>query len=166
MLRELPGAAQPAGSTAKARGLLAAAIRQTIQLPPLSSPKDGPSKTRSRPRGNGHRLRYTPLRRRIPSADHALERLSAWAYPRLSSESDGQRPTIHRLHQSRLAQVQADFSYTWSPRATVTGGRGGLLGHESPPESAIAQLWLLRPHQRKATLRTRDGAYPTSTDRE
>ena len=107
--RELPGAAQPAEPTAKAQELLAAAVQQTIQLPPLSSPKDGPPKTRSRPRKDGHKLRYTPLRRRIPSANHALRRLSAWAYPRLSSESDGQRPTIHRLHQSRLAQVQAVF---------------------------------------------------------
>ena len=31
-----------------------------------------------------HGLRHARLRRRIPSAGHALERLPAWAYPRVS----------------------------------------------------------------------------------
>ena len=50
-------------------------------------------------------LRHVPLKRRIPSTSHSQEngRVLVWAYPQVSWESDSQRPTIHRPHQSLLA---------------------------------------------------------------
>jgi hypothetical protein len=58
---------------------------QAIQLPPLSSPKDGPRYNCSSGE-RFHRVQHTPLRRRIPSTSHARRRLPAWAYPQVSCE--------------------------------------------------------------------------------
>lgn len=55
---------------------------EPIQLPPLSSPNDGPPQRTRRARRRTGDLQHAPLRWRIPRAGHARRRLPTRAYPR------------------------------------------------------------------------------------
>jgi len=78
--------ARPTGDRARTPAKGWPSLRSVIQLPPLSSPRDGPSqRTRSAPRGTTTRLWHLPLKRRIPDGrSRRNRRLPTAAYPQKS----------------------------------------------------------------------------------
>jgi hypothetical protein len=85
---------------------------EVIQLPPLSSPRDGPPQRLDRgPGGPAPRLSHTPLKWRTPATGHAAppkrgRRLPAGAYPQTSVRrivATGQSSTDLILTEARKA---------------------------------------------------------------
>ena len=105
---------------------------ETIQLPPLSSPKAGPPQklVRQAVRPTTPRLQHTALERRIPrsrSRRPVGRRLPAAAYPQKSGENPSQRPIIRRPHPHRKHAGLSEF------RAPSRPPRRGRQSSARPP---------------------------------
>jgi len=75
----------------------------TIQLPPLCSPRDGPQHIRSGARRR-HGVLHATLRRRLLSAGHAQGGYQPGLAPKCLADNGGHRPVIHRpLQHWRLS---------------------------------------------------------------
>lgn len=124
---EMVGAPRQRGPGTEPKGGWAEASRarrqRPIQFPHLNSPRCRPPQ-RPIQRLSIHGLWHSRLKRRLPFAGHDRLRSATGlgVPPIVLMNSDSQRPTIHRLRQSRRQSVKRDAVFGCSPRVGAAGG--------------------------------------------
>ena len=86
-----------------------------IQLPPLSSPRDGPPQNSLGPRKDDcETVTWAPREEDTAGRSRRQGRLPTAAYPRKSDKNLSQRPVIHRPQHHRVARASR-ISVTFTP---------------------------------------------------
>ena len=118
---------------------------RAIQLPPLSSPRDGPGQTwgfatlnagphcTMRPSVGGYQPPITWVPRRAMKRLAGSPRVSASVDPRMSWDNDSQRPTIHRLLRSPQSKICGSSGH---PRPAIRP-RHTAAKRKCPGETAV-----------------------------